>query len=74
MGGTGEWKRDWVIARVDFRLVRAVSMMGGPSALPGEKEIQEGAEKTFTDKQQARALDRLCAFIAHIFRHVRHGL
>ena len=42
--------------------------------MPGEKEIQEREEKTSTDEQEARALDRFRAFIAHIFCHVRHGV
>lgn len=51
-----------------------VSLTRGPSALPGEKEIQESDEKASTNKQKALALDRLGAFIAHIFGHVRPGV
>ena len=35
------------MAGIELRLVWAVSLTGGPSALPGEKEIQEGDEKNF---------------------------
>lgn len=71
-GVSGQWKRDRVVAGIDLRLVRAVSLTGGPSALPGEEEIQKGDEKTSSDEQEARALDRLRTFIAHIFCHVCH--
>jgi len=33
------------VAGIDLRLVQAVSLTGGPSALPGEKEIQESDER-----------------------------
>jgi hypothetical protein len=62
------------VAGVEFRLVRAARLTGGPSALPGEKEIQESDETTSTNKQEARALDQLGAFIAHIIGYVRHGV
>ena len=57
----------WGCAGIDLRLVQAVSLAGGPSALPGEKEIQEGDEKTSTDEQEARALDRLRTVITYFF-------
>ena len=62
------------MAGIDLRLVQAVSLAGGPSALPGEKEIQEDDEKTSTDEQEARAFDRLRTVIAYFFCHVRHGV
>lgn len=62
------------MAGIDFRLVQAVSLTGCRSTLSGEKEIQQGDEKTSTDEQEARALDRLRTFITHIFCHVRHGV
>jgi len=63
-----------VMKGIYLRLIRVFSLTGYPSALPGETEIQESDEKTSTDNQETRALDRLCAFIAHIFCHVRHGV
>ena len=61
------------MAGIDLRLVQAVSLTGCRSTLPGEKEIQEGDEKTSTDEQETRALDRLRTFIAYFFYHVCHG-
>ena len=62
------------MAGIDFSLVRTARLTGGSSALPGEKEIQEGDERTSTNEQQAYESDRLRAFIAHIFCHVCHGV
>ena len=59
---------------IDLRLLQDVSLTGGHSALPGEKEIQESDEKGSTNEQEALMLDRLPAFIAPIFCHVRHGV
>ena len=73
-GVTGQWKRDGDVAGIDFRLVQAVSLTGCRSALSGEKEIRQGDEKTSTDEQEARALDRLRTFIAYFFCYVRHGV
>jgi hypothetical protein len=59
---------------IDFRFVQAVSLTGCRSTLPGEKEIKQGVEKTSTDEQEARVVDRLRTFVAYIFCHVRHGV
>jgi len=62
------------VTGIDLRLLQGVSLTGGHSALPGEKEIQESDEKGSTNEQEALMLDRLPAFIAPIFCHVRHGV
>ena len=73
MGYPSQWKRDEDVVGIELRFLWAVSLAGGPSALPDEKEIQEGDEKTSTDEQETRALDRLRTFIAYFFYHVCHG-
>ncbi|HEY6288654.1 MAG TPA: hypothetical protein VIW48_04340 [Nitrospiraceae bacterium] len=69
-----QWKQDGVVAEIDLKLVQAAILTGGASALPGEKEIQEGDENTSTDEQETRALDRFRPFIADIFCHALHGV
>ena len=43
------------MAEIDLKLVQAAILTGGPSALPGEREIQESDEKTSTDEKEAFA-------------------
>ena len=73
-GVTGQWEWDGVVVEIALTFVRGAILADGLTTRPGEQEIQERDEKTSTDEQEVSESDRLRAFIAHIFCHVRHGV
>ena len=67
-----EWKGSstgFVASFSEPFLIISVSPTG-----PGQKQIEQGNKETSPDKQDTRGLNRPCAFVPHIFGHVRDGV
>ncbi len=67
-----EWKGSstgFVASFSELFLVISASPTG-----PGQKQIEQGNKETSSGKQDARRLNRPCAFVSHIFGHVRDGV
>lgn len=70
--GSWEWKGSsagFVASFSELFFIISASPTG-----PGQKQIEQGNKEASPDKEDARGLNCPCAFIPHVFSHVRYGV